>query len=326
MQSQNLTYEQISHHPNEKNLILWKFVKFFLKNFSRSEKFGGIWWGDLKYYIIWLGKCQDTHSHPKMVKNGHFLGGCPDLPFFSKISNFLQKKNFFFIRFIFSPQLKEEIPYVTDTVSQRRCLVEVSYARSSMPSTSLFTSVSQHTFKHVRSPGFSHLQNHSYSSLFAYWKLRSSSTRLRRLIRSTLDVSLSTRGVPRRSRFTTQFEFNTLLSSNSAQKQRVLCVIHVRTLRLLSHLLCGVSVRLWPTLRISDIAFYQTSLRPQLRCNKLVWFTLSYHLDRPNSFDSLRVRRSSSYCTFVKRESRQMFEWMLTHHQLCWTASSTLLR
>ena len=208
MQSQNLTYEQISHHPNEKNLILWKFVKFFLKNFSRSEKFGGTWWGDLKYYIIWLGKCQDTHSHPKMVKNGHFLGGCPDLPFFSKISNFLQKKNFFFIRFIFSPQLKEEIPYVTDTVSQRRCLVEVSYARSSMPSTSLFTSVSQHTFKHVRSPGFSHLQNHSYSSLFAYWKLRSSSTRLRRLIRSTLDVSLSTRGVPRRSRFTTQFEFN----------------------------------------------------------------------------------------------------------------------
>lgn len=96
MQSQNLTYEQISHHPNEKNLILWKFVKFFLKNFSRSEKFGGIWWGDLKYYIIWLGKCQDTHSHPKMVKNGHFLGGCPDLPFFSKNFEFSSKKKFFF--------------------------------------------------------------------------------------------------------------------------------------------------------------------------------------------------------------------------------------
>ena len=137
-----------------------------------------------------------------------FWGGAQTCHFSQKISNFLQKKNFFFIRFIFSPQLKEEIPYVTDTVSQRRCLVGVSYARSSMPSTSLFTSVSQHTFKHVRSPGFSHLQNHSYSSLFAYWKLRSSSTRLRRLIRSTLDVSLSTRGVPRRSRFTTQFEFN----------------------------------------------------------------------------------------------------------------------
>jgi len=117
-----------------------------------------------------------------------------------------------------------------------------------------------------------------------------------------LGVYLVAPGSPHNSSLTT------LLSSNSAQKQRVLCVIHVRTLRLLSHLLCGVSVRLWPTLRISDIAFYQTSLRPQLRCNKLVWFTLSYHLDRPNSFDSLRVRRSSSYCTFVKRESRQMFE------------------
>lgn len=71
-----------------------------------------------------------------------------------------------------------------------------------------------------------------------------------------LGVYLVAPGSPHNSSLTT------LLSSNSAQKQRVLCVIHVRTLRLLSHLLCGVSVRLWPTLRIIDNAI--TRLRSVL--------------------------------------------------------------
>lgn len=73
--------------------FFWKFFQ------DRKNLAGSV--GDLKYYIIWLGKCQDTHSPSKLVKFWSFLGGSPDLPFFSKISNFLRKKKFFLIRFFF---------------------------------------------------------------------------------------------------------------------------------------------------------------------------------------------------------------------------------
>lgn len=97
----NLTYEQTFASSEREEFFLWKFVKIFFENFF---KIGKIWrdlWGDLKYYIIWLGKCQDTHSPTTFGQNWSFLGGSPDLPIFSKISNFLRKKKFFLIRFFF---------------------------------------------------------------------------------------------------------------------------------------------------------------------------------------------------------------------------------
>lgn len=89
-----------------------------------------------------------------MVKIGQKWGGAQICQFSQKFRIFFEKKSFFSSDSFFSPKLEEETPYVADTVSQRRCLVGVSFARSSMPSISLFTSVSQHTFKHVHSPGF----------------------------------------------------------------------------------------------------------------------------------------------------------------------------
>ena len=84
-----------------RRIFFMKIRKNFFRKFFQDRKnlAGSV--GDLKYYIIWLGKCQDTHSPSKLVKFWSFLGGCPDLPFFSKISNFLRKKKFFLIRFFF---------------------------------------------------------------------------------------------------------------------------------------------------------------------------------------------------------------------------------
>jgi hypothetical protein len=45
-------------------------------NFTFRRKVGGApraLGAELKYYIIWLGKCQDTHGPSKLVENGAFF-------------------------------------------------------------------------------------------------------------------------------------------------------------------------------------------------------------------------------------------------------------
>jgi hypothetical protein len=97
----NLTYEQNFASSEREEFFLMKIRKNFFRKFFQVRKnlAGSV--GDLKYYIIWLGKCQDTHSSTTFGQKWSKLGGSPDLPFFSKISNFLRKKKFFLIRFFF---------------------------------------------------------------------------------------------------------------------------------------------------------------------------------------------------------------------------------
>jgi hypothetical protein len=114
--------------------------------------------------------------------------------------------------------------------------------------------------------------------------------------RWTPATSLSPRGVPRRSSNTHgtngSRRISLLPSRSSAQMWAVWRLTHVRTLRLHSHLLCGVSVRLGPTLRVKTSPFLGSapSIYVPRRYNRLTSVSLI------TSIDTFRLSPSTIHC------------------------------